>query len=167
MKKSFMLIGLTQQTDRLLFAGMAGGKCVTMACNYRNTFGFSLWNDCHWQSSYFDSLRDAPHTVSLPRANCCLTHKNCRVGACPHRSLSTIDRRVFAEIFSHVNNGSAYSSIGCGRGMPRPYNGVSFKQQFIAFLAEPDQRFPKKRQPLLIPGVPDGTPGFAAAAANQ
>ena len=57
---------------QLLFAGMAGGKCVTMACNYRNTIGFSLWNDCHWQSSYFDSLRDAPHTVSLPRANCCL-----------------------------------------------------------------------------------------------
>ena len=58
-------------------------------------------------------------------------------GAPPHRSLSTIDRRVFAEIFSHVNNGSAYSSIGCGRGMPRPYNGVSFKQQFVVLLTEP------------------------------
>ena len=67
-------IGFRQQRDKLLFAGMAGDKCVTMACNYRNTFGFSLWNDCHWQSSYFDSLRDAPHTVSLPYTNRFLTH---------------------------------------------------------------------------------------------
>ena len=69
-----MLIDLIQQTDKLLFDGMAGGKFVTMACNCRNTIGFSLWNDCHWQSSYFDSLRDAPHTVSLPYTNRFLTH---------------------------------------------------------------------------------------------
>ena len=34
-----MRIGLTQQTDQLLLAGMAGGKFVTTDCNCRNTFG--------------------------------------------------------------------------------------------------------------------------------
>ena len=48
-----MLIRFIQQSDKLLFAGMAGCKCVTMACNNRNTIG-----GC---------------SVSLPGANCCLT----------------------------------------------------------------------------------------------
>ena len=50
-----MLIRFIQQSDKLLFAGMAGCKFVTMACDYRNTIG--------------------GHSVSLPRANCCLTHQ--------------------------------------------------------------------------------------------
>ena len=47
-----ILVGFRQQSDKLLFAGMAGCKCVTMACDYRNTIG-----GC---------------SVSLPGANCCL-----------------------------------------------------------------------------------------------
>ena len=71
-----MLIGTWQREEdrKLLFAGMAGGKCVTTDSNCRSTIGFSLWSDYHWQSSYFDSLRDAPHSVSLPFANRFLTH---------------------------------------------------------------------------------------------
>ena len=34
-----ILVGFRQQSDKLLFAGMAGCKCVTMACDYRNTIG--------------------------------------------------------------------------------------------------------------------------------
>ena len=49
-----MIIEQMQRTDKLLFAGMAGGKCVTMACNNRNTIG-----GC---------------SVSLPFANRFLTH---------------------------------------------------------------------------------------------
>ena len=49
-----MLVAFSQQSDKLLFAGMAGGKCVTMACNNRNTIG-----GC---------------PVSLPFANRFLTH---------------------------------------------------------------------------------------------
>ena len=37
-----MLIDFQKQGGKLLFAGMAGCKCVTMACDYRNTIGFSL-----------------------------------------------------------------------------------------------------------------------------
>ena len=53
-RKREMLVDLPQPTDKLLFAGMAGGKCVTMACNNRNTIG-----GC---------------SVSLPCANRCLAH---------------------------------------------------------------------------------------------
>ena len=49
-----MLIEFRQESDKLLFTGMAGGKCVTAACNCRNTFG--------------------GHSVSLPYANRCLPH---------------------------------------------------------------------------------------------
>ena len=49
-----MLIGFRQQSEKLMFAGMAGGKFVTTACNRRNTFG-----GC---------------SVSLPRGNRCLMH---------------------------------------------------------------------------------------------
>ena len=48
-------ISFHQISDKLLFAGMAGGKCVTTACNDRNTIG-----GC---------------SVSLPRSDCCLTHQ--------------------------------------------------------------------------------------------
>ena len=49
-----MLVAFSQQSDKLLFAGMAGGKFVTMAGNNRNTIG-----GC---------------SVSLPCANRFLTH---------------------------------------------------------------------------------------------
>ena len=48
----YVLINLIQQTDKLVFAGMAGSRCVTTACNCRNTIG-----GC---------------SVSLPGANCSL-----------------------------------------------------------------------------------------------
>ena len=50
-----MLIRFIQQSDKLLFAGMAGCKCVTTTRNCRNTIG-----GC---------------SVSLPCANNCLTHQ--------------------------------------------------------------------------------------------
>ena len=50
-----MFVDLSQRAGKLLFAGMAGCKCVTTAGNDRNTIG-----GC---------------SVSLPGANCCMTHQ--------------------------------------------------------------------------------------------
>ena len=58
-----MLLNLTQQGDKLLFAGMAGGKCVTTACKCRNTIGgYSVTLPCgnrclmRWRGSAHGSL---------------------------------------------------------------------------------------------------------------
>ena len=57
-----MLIGFRQQSEKLMFAGMAGGKFVTTACNYRNTIGGVLgivscanWRLTHWRGSALGS----------------------------------------------------------------------------------------------------------------
>ena len=66
-----MFIDLMQQTDKLVFAGMAGGKCVTTACNCRKTIG--------------------GHSVSLPYANRCLPHwHGSAQGSLVQRELSKI-----------------------------------------------------------------------------
>ena len=66
-----MLIDLIQQTDKLLFDGMAGGKFVTMACNCRNTIG--------------------GHSVSLPYTNRFLTHwRGSAQGSLVQRELAKI-----------------------------------------------------------------------------
>ena len=54
-----MLIDLIQQTDKLLFAGMAGCKCVTVTSNCRNTFG-GLGIDTQWKSLLAALARERP-----------------------------------------------------------------------------------------------------------
>ena len=116
-----MLISQTQQTAKLLFAGMAGGKCVTMACKCRNTIG-----GC---------------SVTLPRTDYGLYTSTVGSGHAPTATYRRIRRTVIYIATGFSKNLPFTIRHLIGGGMPRPYSGVSYKQQFIALLTEPDKHF--------------------------
>ena len=114
-----MLIRCSQQSDKLLFAGMAGGKCVTTTCNRRNTIG-----GC---------------SVSLPRTDYGLYISTVGSGHAPTATYRRIRRTVIYIATGFSKNLPFTIRHLIGGGMPPPYSGVSYKQQFICLLRQVDK----------------------------